>query len=115
MLSIPVLSEPHVDLSVNLDGTDYDLSLRYNQREQRYYLSIYTSEGEEIAKGAPLVCRWPLFRNQTAETRLPPGKLIVLANGADETPPAIGEIGPGKRCELFYLTAAEISEFEAGV
>lgn len=107
MISIPMLDEPHVDMTVNLDGTDYVLSFRYNQRAQTYALSIYTPEGEELAKGATLVCRWPLFRNRTAEKRLPPGVLVVLPNGNDGTPPKIGELGPGKRCELIYLTAEE--------
>lgn len=109
-ISIPLLDLPHVDMTVNLDGTDYGLSFRYNQREETYRLSIYTGDGAELAKGQALVCRWPLFRNFTAETRLPPGVLVVLANGADESPPKIGELGPGKRCELFYFTAAEVEE-----
>lgn len=110
MISIPLLDLPHVDMTVNLDGVDYGLSFRYNQRAETYYLSIYTADGEELAKGQALVCRWPLFRNFTAETRLPTGTLVVIANGKDETPPKIGELGPGKRCELIYFTAEESAE-----
>ena len=96
---------PFFDQVTNLDGTDYLLSFRYNQREARFYLTIGAPDGTIYASGAALVCNWGLFRN-VQDSRMPPGVLIVLPMGPDDTAPALGELGPGKRCELWYLDAA---------
>jgi hypothetical protein len=105
-LTIPILDgEPFVDQTSNLDGTDYLLQFRFNQREQRYYLSIYLADGTPLAKGAVLVCMWPLFKHVT-DRRMPPGTLFVAPQGSDTSPPKLGELGPGKRCELIYVEKA---------
>lgn len=106
--TIPILDdEPFFDQTTNLDGSDYLIKIRYNQRAERFYLSLFTAEGVEIAKGAKLVCNWPLFQ-YCVDPLKPAGALIVVpANADDDDPPKLGELGPGKRCELVYVTAAD--------
>lgn len=108
IVSIALLQEPFFDITTELDGTSYLLSIRYNSREERYMLSISTPDGEEIAKGAALVCDWKLFSN-VADDRLPPGMLMVTASGPDNSPPKLGELGFGLRCELVYIEAVELA------
>lgn len=106
-VTIPVLDQtPFIDQVTNLDGVDYALSFRFNQREWRFYLSIGLPDGTELAKGAALVCNWPLFVN-VVDPRMPPGLLMVVPQGTDSSPPGLGELGQGKRCELVYMDAAD--------
>lgn len=114
MLIIPILeNEPHFDQVTNLDGTDYALQFRYNQREQCYTLTIGSPEGETYHSGAKLIPLWALFRD-SVDTRMPPGRLIVLVNGEDRSTPKLGELGKGKRCELCYFTAEDLAAIGAG-
>lgn len=107
MITIPVIPDaPHQDLTTNLDGKDFVLSLRFNQREGVFYVGIGLVGQASIAN-AKLVCNWPLFRNVQAED-LPPGALVCVPSGGTDDPPGLGELGPGKRCELIYLSRAEI-------
>ena len=89
-----------------LDGTEYLLVFRYNQRQSRYFLDIGQPDGTIIAAGAALVVGWPLFTS-VQDSRMPPGTLVVVATGADTwTSPALGELGPGLRCELIYRSVS---------
>lgn len=107
MISIPILTDvPHSDQTTTLDGTDYVLQIRYNQRGEYYTLAIGLPDGTQLRAGAKLVCSWPLFRD-VADDRMPQGVLMVIASGADRSPPKLGELGPGLRCQLIYLEAAE--------
>jgi hypothetical protein len=110
VISIPIAVDgaPFVDQITNLDGTDFRLAFRYNQREARYYVTIGHPDGTDYTTGAALVCSWPLFAN-TKDPRMPPGRLLVLPQGGDSTAPGLGELGPGKRCELFYFSPGELA------
>jgi len=108
MITLPVLDAPYQDLTTNLDGKDFALTLRYNQREGVYWVAIGLVGGSPIA-WAKLVCNWPMFRNHTANDSLPPGALVCVPSGQDDSPPGLGELGPGKRCELVYLSASEVA------
>lgn len=109
ILTIPIATTlPFFDQTVNLDGTDYLLTFRYNQREARYFLTIGAPDGTVYTAGAALVCDFPLFSN-CRDSRLPPGRLFCQASGPDRTPPALGELGIGKRVELVYYDAAELA------
>ena len=111
-VSIPCQDLPHWDQITQLDGTDYRLSFRYNQREKRYSLSLFTPDDEPIAEGAKLVVGWPLFL-YSVNPLLPPGQLIVVNSSLDTTDPDMGELGIGKRCELMYFTAEEVASAKA--
>jgi hypothetical protein len=107
--TIPILDgEPFFDQVTRLDGVDYQIKIRYNQRAERFYLSLYSADGTEIAKGAKLVCNWRLF-TASVSPLLPPGMLMVVpAMKDDDSPPKLGELGPGKRCELVYIPQADL-------
>lgn len=97
-------SEPFLTQTTALDGVEYTLRFRYNQRQRRYFLDIGSKEGAMYATGAALVIGWPLF-TKSRDSRMPRGVLIIVASGADTwTSPALGELGPGKRCELLYVS-----------
>lgn len=102
--------EPFQSSTVNLDGVDYELRVRYSQREDRYYLSLYTIDQVPIVAGVKIVLEFPLLRGDPQNA--PPGQLIALSNeDADDTSPGLGELGTkdsGARVQLIYITQAEI-------
>ncbi len=115
MISIPLAVDgaPFVDQVVNLDGTEYLFAFRFNQREGRYYLTLGDPNGTAYASGEALVCNLALF-SLASDSRMPPGLLVILPQGPDDSPPGLGEIGPGKRCELIYFSRNEFAALGIG-
>jgi hypothetical protein len=110
ILTIPTTAEPFQRMTVRLDGRDYVLELRYNQREERWYLSVADDEGAPILSGLKLQANWPLFWRHRYDVRVPPGEIMAAATGTDRSPPTLTELGEGKRCELTYYDRAELVE-----
>lgn len=114
-LTIPNLpDEPYHSLRVRLEGQDYSLELLYSTRGGTYSLNILDEELKPIAMGLKLFTGVPLLASYKRDSRLPTGDLYVVALGADQTPPALGELGAGLRCELTYFTLAELQAAVAG-
>lgn len=109
VLTIPTTNDPFQKQTVKLDGRQYVLTLTYNQREERFYLSIADDEGKPLLSGIKLVCNWPLLFRHRYNASLPSGELYVFDTTANQEPPTLDELGEGKRCELTYLDAAEMA------
>lgn len=95
---------------VELGGVPYVLKLRYSQREDRFYVSIYDSTGDRmLLGGVKVVCDFPIVRGRAIDFA---GELIAQSNeAADRSPPGFGELGSsddGARVQLFYLEASEL-------
>ncbi len=98
--------DPFYAFTVNLGGRDYVFDFRYNQRENAWYFSIALPDGTELANGVKVVCRTSLI-HRWSDVRLPPGLIMAIANGDDESPPGIGELGEDRRVTLCYLVPGE--------
>lgn len=104
-----LVDEPFYDLQTDFDGVDYSLYFAYNQRLDQWFMSISDATGAPIVRGIAIVCNWGLLSNYSDE-RLPRGILMCQTNVAtDTTPPGLAELGPGRRCNLVYLTADEVT------
>lgn len=103
--------EPFQESTVQLDGTDYILRVRYSQREDRFYLSLYSADEVPITLGVKVVCYFPLVRNNPEGA--PPGRFYAISNeAADDSPPGLDELGTkasGARVQLLYIPAAELT------
>ncbi len=115
ILTIPVSGDPFQTLKTRLDGVDYVLSLAYNQREDRWYLSIADDEETPILSGLKLVSNFGLLFRHRYNPAVPPGELMVTDTTTDKSPPGLLELGEGKRCELTYFEAATWAQIKAGV
>lgn len=102
--------EPFYEQQSTIDGVDYTLTFRYNQREECYYLTIGDVSGNDLVKGVKLVCGWSLFLGHQ-HPDLPTGRFMVLShvNGDNESP-KLGELGDGRRCMLYYLPYDQAEE-----
>jgi hypothetical protein len=103
---IPTRSDiPHYDMRVTLDGTEYYLELRYNTRDEHWFLALYDSAMDVIAAGVRVVVGFPLlFRCQDA--RRPPGMLLAVSSAEVEGDP--GETDLGGVVQLYYIDAADL-------
>lgn len=104
VLVIPTTTgRPYHSLRTRLDGRDYTLRFAWNQREERWYLTILDDEDTVLLAGLKLIANWPLLRHYHSDPRVPPGELAAmdLTEGGG-TPPGLDDLGQGKRCELTY-------------
>lgn len=111
-LLIQTAADPYYEQRVRLDETDYLLKFAWNQRESRWSVSFYTDRDEPILTGLKLLANWPLFESYRYIDGLPRGELIACDWTGDGTPPLLGELGEGKRCQLIYFSAEELKELE---
>lgn len=104
LLIIPTTpGTPYFRQKTTLEGREFLLGFSYNQRIGRWYLSLYDETEAPLLLGLKLMTNRPLLRHYRADTRLPPGELIAVASDGSHGPPAIDELGEGKRVELLYL------------
>ena len=105
--------DPYYSQRTQLDGRDYVLTYAYNEREERWYLSIADEDEVPIATGIKLVANWSLLHPYRYDARTPPGQITCSDISGDGTPPKLAELGAGKRCELLYWTRAELDAIAA--
>jgi hypothetical protein len=106
---IPTLEgEPNYTMRVRLDGRDYNLRLLWNERTQRWHLSIYGDEQEPLAIGIKVVTNWPMLRYLQWDARLPPGELFAIATTSDDSPPGFYDLAPDKRVQLIYFPLTDL-------
>lgn len=101
------LTLPFWTQSTTLDGVSYLLSFFYNQREDVYYMTIADTTGATLCGGVKLISNWPLLSG-FIDPHMPPGELIAMALGTDQSPAGLGELGIGQRVQLTYFTQAEV-------
>lgn len=108
-LIIQTSPDPFQKKKVRLDGIEFVLSLSYNQREERWYLSIADDEEVPIIAGLKLQANWPLLFRHRYNTKLPAGELMAVDTTPDGSPPTLLELGKGKRCVLAYYEAVTLA------
>ena len=76
-IEIPLSSDtPLYTIRVTLDGQEYIFKFDWNERENRWYFSLFTIDEKPLATGIKLVANWPLLRRFTSGD-MPPGILIA--------------------------------------
>ena len=106
--TIPTLAEePYYTIRVRLDDQDYTLSFYYSTRRERWYLTLLDADNVRLCS-VKLLPGVELLAPYRYRAGVPFGELIVIC-GEDGTPPKLGELGSGLRCELTYFQAAEMA------
>lgn len=108
VFTLPTFDDPFYSQITDLDGTDYLLEFRYSQRENAWYFSVSLSDETRLVSGVKVVCGVFLL-DRFPDVRLPPGQLIALPNGTDDSLPGMNELGPDRRVTLIYLDAEEMA------
>lgn len=93
---------------MDLDGIVYDISIRYNYRDDYWYISLALPNGDAIITGVRLVYTTDLF-GRFKQPNLPPG-ILVLENDAGLDKMGLDDILDS---ELFYISEAEVNELQS--
>ena len=91
--------------TVSLDGTRYQLRLRWNRRAVTWSFSILTGDGVPIVEGLPVHVNWSFLDSWRHLQTLPTGDLICICTDQTEVSPARYELGQGRRVRMFYEPA----------
>jgi hypothetical protein len=84
---------------VELDGLEYQIFLKYNDREGVWYMDLSDTKGNAIRSGVKLSVNFPVLRLAMIPER-PPGEIIALDT---TTPPADPDLtGLDQRVALIY-------------
>lgn len=103
-------SDPSQRFSTTLSGTQVIMDLRWNQREEAWYLDVYAEDDETpIARGLKIVTSWPLGRRAT-DDRMPVGVLMAVDTLGDEAEATLDTLGAA--VELRFYSPDEIAEVQ---
>lgn len=89
--------------TIELVGDVFRLDFRYNDRDQRYYLSIFDEDNSPIVLSVKVLLGFPLIARVT-DPRRPKGDFIAVDVGA-AAEPTIGTLGAG--VDLVFVSWAE--------
>lgn len=95
----------YFDLTVDLDGSDFQFVFIYNERENFWYLDILDAAGTPIRSGLKCVINFPLLRRCVTEGR-PKGSIMVLDSRAEPTETGLDNLG--KLAEVAYASESEL-------
>lgn len=95
------------DQRTELDGVEYLLTFRWNDRRQRWAFSINGLDGSDILTGATVSLFIPLNRRAVAG---PPGVFLALPESDTTDPPGLLELGA--RVKLLYLDVDDVAALQ---
>jgi len=108
VLRLPVDgNDANFDVRFDLDGAEYRLGLRFNDRDQSWFFDMFDISGTLIRSGVKLVPNFPLNR-QIADEIAPPGFLLLVDTRPDDerAPPNQSELGT--EVLLTYVDESEL-------
>ena len=100
-------AQPFYQQITTIESTQYLLEMRFNQRENVWYLRIMLPDATILCQGIKLVpAYWLLAKYNNAS--LPDGDFLVTFSGQDDSPPALNDLLSGGRCSLLYFSKDEL-------
>jgi len=108
LMSIPTPNasvDANIFFVVELDGAEYQLFMKYNEREDAWYLDVADTYGNPIRSGMKMVCNFPFMRTCMIETR-PPGEFLALDTLTPPRDPGLTDMD--QRIELVYEEAESL-------
>lgn len=96
---------PFFTQRTTLDGREYLLTFDWNQREQKWYLSIADQDEVPIVSSIKLVANFPLT-HLLVDSRSPPGELFAMDTSGNGLDPLLSDLGT--RVLLLYMDAEDL-------
>jgi hypothetical protein len=114
ILELPTLTtgEPHYVFRTQLEGVDYQFTMRFGDRRNCWVLDLDTLDGVSILAGQTVTIGRDLL-NRARMPEAPPGTLWALnliepseADGGVFALPGLYDLGQGGRARLYYTEAS---------
>ena len=111
LLQIKTLTDgtTHYTLRTNLDGVDYQFAFDWSEREERWYLGLYTAAGDLLCSNVKILTNWPMLSFYHYREGMPAGELMAVSLSQDSSPPGMFDLGLGRRCELTYYPKGSVA------
>ncbi len=91
---IPIsITDSNFTQITDLDGTEYELTFTWNQREDKWYLKI-ALDGTTLASGMKIVHLYDMLTNLT-DPRLPQGGLYFIDTRVEFGDPGLRDLDTG--------------------
>lgn len=84
---------PSQQQRVHLDGVEYILTLRWSQRESRWYMDIAAATGARLVTGLALSLFTPILEPVRTLPGLPPGEFMLFDTRIDRADPTLASFG----------------------
>lgn len=124
VLQLPTLTDgtPHYVFRTQLEGQDYQFTLRFGERRGCWVFDLSTLDGVDIILGQVVTVGRDLLRRAAMAER-PPGQLWVMhlsppttAQGGMLALPGLYDLGPGGLYRLFYTESTTLEDnIDAGI
>lgn len=96
---------PYYSQRVTLEGSTYNIILKWNERDSVWYMSLLTDENVPLMSGVKVVSDFPLNRRE-ASSDGPPGLFVAYDTSEEGIDAGFEELG--ERVLLFYYTQEEV-------
>lgn len=111
MVTIPFLDFPYFKIEVELDGTPYSLSFKWNSYGGFWSVGFKDIAQNELVNGIKLVLNYEHLK-QFPDRGLPPGELWVIDPSSDTSKIQQYDF-LNDRCFLNYVTEDEVETIRA--
>jgi hypothetical protein len=99
-LEIPTRSDiPAYSFKIQLEKTTYQITLTFNDRMNKWTMTLANNIGEPFVSPVPLAVNWDLF-GRFAYSGMPPGKFYAFSTDGTFVDPARFDLGG--RVKLLY-------------
>lgn len=106
MLIIPLVSDlPFYTFQVELDGATFQAEVQWNFRDEGWYASLFTADGDPIWTGLRLVLGFPLG-SRCRDDRKPPGIFSLQDTSGADREATFSDLG--SRVRLYYFPTGEL-------
>lgn len=102
----PLEQQPGYDYEVDLSGQLHRIVLRYQERNDRWYLDLYDPQGALLVAGKKLSTDFPIITRYRGS--YPDGELVLV--DTDQVFVECGFEDLGNRCVWTFTPIAEIAE-----
>lgn len=96
----------HYVFTTDLDGVSYQMSFKFNERDDAWYLTILDIDDNVLRGSIKIVNEWPILR-LWQEDNAPSGQLLAVNQGDVPAPPTLKQLG--EEVLLTYLDAESVA------
>lgn len=105
MFEIPLRNDlPNFEFTFDLENDTFRFSFLWNERMQKWFFSILTSDGTAIIYRQPCFVNY-LVLDRFKDERLPAGKIIFFDTSGKDIDPGRDDLG--ERVKMIYAESTE--------
>ena len=106
-LRMPIVAragEPGITFTIELVGDVFGVALRYNDRDDRFYMIVFDEDDSPIAVGLKVVLDTPIMQH-VVDARRPKGEFVAVDVAGSTSEPNLTTLGA--RVDLLFVPWSE--------